>query len=180
MKYNRIQASELLSKIQSSKAKPSKIKHLRFSFKILPIFLLSIIFLNSCSDELESRGYVTKFSKFEEIKKGQSKQEILSQFGSPAIISKAGDETWIYAGSEYTKETFFEPQLRGYNAFKISFDSAGLVKGVTQKDINDRKEIELSDEITETGGNEVTFIQQLLGNLGKYNPAGAAGRIGGR
>jgi outer membrane protein assembly factor BamE (lipoprotein component of BamABCDE complex) len=152
-----------------------------FDSKLYNFIMLSVIafVISSCSNEIENKGYVTKFSDFDKVQVGQTKEQIASILGSPTVVSNVGEEVWIYAGSEVTKESFFKPKVKTYNAYKIKFNKNGLVEDISTKNKENMNKIAVAEETTETGGNEVTFIQQLLGNLGRYNPGGGDGRIAG-
>jgi outer membrane protein assembly factor BamE (lipoprotein component of BamABCDE complex) len=127
--------------------------------------------LASCSPDVENRGYVTKFSDFSKIKVGKTtKGEALQVLGSPTTKSLYGDDKWIYLGSEVSKETFFEPEVKSYKAYEITFNDKGIVKDMKTKTKSDMREFAISGDRTATSGNEVTLLQQLLGNLGKFNP----------
>lgn len=135
------------------------------------------LLLTSCSgdDNIENRGYITKFSDFSTIKPGIStKSDVLQALGSPSTTSMFGNETWFYIGKEQTRETFFEPELKSYDAYEIAFNNAGIVSSINKKDKNNLKEFDVAKDYTKTSGNEITVWQQLFGNLGKFNPAGQA------
>lgn len=146
--------------------------------KILSVLAIaSIMILTSCSDEVENRGYVTKFSDFSQLKVGKTTQpQAAKLLGSPTTISTIDGEKWIYLGIEETKETFYEPEIKTYDAYILSFNSSGILSGLSKKDKNNLNELEIDEDYTKTGGNEVTFMQQLLGNLGKFNPASSRAR----
>ncbi|MDX1950033.1 MAG: outer membrane protein assembly factor BamE [Rickettsiales bacterium] len=148
-------------------------------FNILLVILVFQL-VSACSDDLDNRGYVTKFSDFTKIETGVStKDEVESLLGSPTTKSLYGKEEWIYLGSEVTKETFFEPEVKNYEAYIITFNSDDVVEKIAKRDENSLKEIEISDDTTATGGSKVTVIQQLLGNLGKFDATGSGPRSAG-
>lgn len=156
-------------------------------FKALATILFTLTLI-SCStikediDDKENRGYVTKFSDFSKITPGKTtKEEALRLLGSPLTKSLFGKEEWIYAGGEVTKETFFEPEMKSFESYKIAFNEEGIVESIKFKDINSRKEFEISEDRTISGGNSLTFFQQLLGNVGRFNNqqrVGAGGGVG--
>ena len=123
------------------------------------------------SDEVENRGYMTKFSDFSKIKAGSStKSDVIQALGSPSTTSMFGEETWFYVGKEQTKETFFEPEIKTYDGYEITFNKSGVVSSVNKKDKSALKEFEVAQDSTQTSGQELTVWQQLLGNLGKFAP----------
>lgn len=142
------------------------------------------VFTISCNhkdeEKYENRGYVTKFSDFSKIKPGESnQQDVLMTLGSPITSSVFGDEQWIYAGEEVTKETFFEPDLKSYESYVISFNKDGIVKKVEKKDKGSLRDVKISGDRTTASGNSLTLMQQLLGNLGRFNTQDRVGAGGG-
>ena len=138
------------------------------------IFTIFITFnLTSCSnDEIENRGYVTRFSDFSKIQAGSTtKQQVLEILGSPTTSSVFGEETWFYLGKEETKETFFMPKTKSYDGYEIKFNKQGVVSSINKKDKTALKQFDTEKDFTKTSGNEITVWQQLFGNLGKFNPA---------
>ncbi len=138
--------------------------------------IFSALLLFSCDSDLENRGYVTKFSDFKRVRDGETtKDEVQAMLGSPTTKSVYGKEQWIYAGIEETQETFFEPEVKNFQAYIITFNDEGIVSRVESKGKDSLREFEVSDDKTLTGGSEMTVMQQLLGNLGKFNPMGNRG-----
>jgi outer membrane protein assembly factor BamE (lipoprotein component of BamABCDE complex) len=52
--------------------------------------------------------------------------------------------------------------------YKIAFDDTGVVSMIKRVD-GETLDVPLASRTTPTSGNEITFIQQVLGNVGKYN-----------
>jgi len=142
--------------------------------------VVSGLMLASCSEEVENRGYVTKFSDFSKVKPGVStKTDVIQALGSPTATSIFGQETWFYLGKEETKETFFTPEVKNYEGYSIVFNEKGIVTSIDKKDKNSLRDFQASGDSTPTAGNKVTVMQQLLGNLGKFNPAAKNGHSHG-
>jgi outer membrane protein assembly factor BamE (lipoprotein component of BamABCDE complex) len=51
----------------------------------------------------------------------------------------------------------------------VNFDDRGMVRGVDHKDLKDGREIEPAPGATPAPGRELTFLEQVLGNLGRFN-----------
>lgn len=131
-----------------------------------------ILILSSCAKEVENRGYVTRFSDFSKLEVGKStKFDVSKELGSPTTTSKIDNEKWMYLGVEETKESFFDPEVESYEAYILTFSKSGILSDISKRDKSHLNEFAVSEDFTDTGGNEVTFMQQLLGNLGKFNPA---------
>ena len=59
--------------------------------------------------------------------------------------------------------------LMALAAVAIDFDSAGRVSDVRRYGLDDGREIQPVDRATPTKGREVTLLQQLFGNIGRFN-----------
>jgi hypothetical protein len=62
--------------------------------------------------------------------------------------------------------------------FAISFDTKGVVAGVQTKTGDDAVPVCVVSRTTQSPGTDATFLQQLLGNIGRFGPGigGAARR----
>lgn len=98
----------------------------------------------------------------------QRRQDVIGLLGSPSALSTFEDDTWYYIGQKMEKYAFFKPNLLERRILIVTFDDNGVVQtteNLTQADAN---EINPSDRITPTEGRDLTVLQQLLGNLGRF------------
>ena len=54
----------------------------------------------------------------------------------------------------------------------ISFNDDGIVRSVEHKTLQDGKEVVPVARVTPAPGRELTFLEQVLGNLGRFNGGG--------
>ncbi len=94
--------------------------------------------------------------------------DIASLLGSPSTVSTFQDSKWYYIGQKTTQFAFFEPEILERKVLVISFDDAGYVADTRTYGIEDGKIIDPVERITPTEGRELSIIQQLLGNLGRF------------
>jgi len=95
--------------------------------------------------------------------------EILNLFGTPTAKAVFDDNTWYYVGLKTEKESFFDEKVTERQVYQVKFDEAGIVQSIAEVE-NDTVDVPLASRVTPTSGNEVTFLQQVLGNVGKFNP----------
>ena len=55
----------------------------------------------------------------------------------------------------------------------VKFDEAGTVADVRELDQNAGKEVELVERTTPTAGRDMNFIEQMLGNVGRFSGGNA-------
>lgn len=134
------------------------------------------LLVTACSPKIENRGYVKQASWKDAVIVGQTnKQEMLEKFGSPSAQSSFGDETWYYISSRKEGIGFLKPEVVDQEIVDITFDASGVVRSVNIYDKNNAKDVELVKRTTPTEGHSLNFIDQTLGNIGRFNkPVGGS------
>lgn len=136
--------------------------------------LLTACTLLSCSPNVEMRGALKDPDWKEQIKPGQSTQaDVIQTLGSPSARSTFGPETWYYISTRRESFAFLKPEVAEQDVTRITFETDGTVKTVDVFDKSTARDVEVSSRITPTEGHQMTFMEQVLGNLGRFNsPAG--------
>lgn len=143
------------------------------------ILIAILLPLAACSPKVENKGYAKQKDLVEHIVVGQStKQEIVDNFGSPSSQSSFGNETWYYINNRLEAVAFLRPEVVEQDITRIEFDSAGVVSKVENFDTNSMQEIDLVGRETPTEGHTMGFLEQTLGNVGRFNNPGGTGRAG--
>ena len=137
------------------------------------ICIFIAVSLPSCGKVVQTRGYVTEFSRFGEIQIGKtSKEETLRLLGSPSTKSSFDNERWYYIGTKVKEAAFATPELVDQDVVLIAFDSNGIVEKIERtSSTQNNRNIIFADESTPTEGHEIGVVEQLLGNLGRFNAA---------
>ncbi|MCD6035901.1 MAG: outer membrane protein assembly factor BamE [Rickettsiales bacterium] len=139
------------------------------------LFTLSLLVLvafstSGCIKNKDVRGYTLDPEKLEQIKPFASKKnDVLAALGSPSSTSSFGDETWYYINNKLEYVAFFDPKVKEQTVVAIAFDGSGKVTNVRQYNADDREHLNYASDKTETPGNEMGVLEQLLGNVGKFN-----------
>lgn len=135
------------------------------------VFLAVALFaVSSCSPKIEERGYIKNADWKENIIVGQTtKQDVLDKFGSPSAQSSFGTETWYYISSRKESNAFLKPETTDQEVTDIQFDTSGVVSAVNYYNKDDAKQIALVKRVTPTEGHTLGFIEQTLGNIGRFN-----------
>lgn len=97
-----------------------------------------------------------------------SRIDIANLLGSPSTISSFQDSKWYYIGQKTTQFAFFEPEVLERAVIEVSFDDKGVVSETKTYSLADGQDIDPVDRVTPTEGKKVTFLQQLIGNLGRF------------
>lgn len=124
----------------------------------------------SCSPTIENRGYVPDKEALDRVKPGsQTRTDVSDLLGTPSAVTPFSENTWIYIQSKTSTMAFFEPRVLEQNVVVVDFDDAGLVTDVRRYTLEDGKLIDPVSRTTPSPGKELSFLEQLVGNVGKFN-----------
>ncbi len=152
------------------------------SFAICAVIAFSA--LAACAPRQDYRGVTLDEDKLNLIAVGQtSAAQVGALLGSPSTISTFTEwgTTYYYISSETEAVAFLAPELIDQQVVAISFDKEGKVQAVKRYGMKDGRQIAFVDRETPTRGKEMTVLEQLFGNLGRFNSnaGGATGNTGG-
>jgi outer membrane protein assembly factor BamE (lipoprotein component of BamABCDE complex) len=129
-----------------------------------------IVLLGACAPKIDVRGNLPDPERLSEITPGdQSRSEVEEILGTPSSIAVFDQETWLYVSQRTETIAFFEPEVKERKVVILKFDKDGIVSAVETLSAENGKRIEPVDRKTPTAGNEFTLIDQLFGNLGRFN-----------
>lgn len=133
--------------------------------------------LASCSPQIATHGNTVEPDMVPRIVPGVTSQpEVEAILGSPSSISVLDGETWIYVGSRTQTIAFLEPNVLERNVVTVRFDETGIVRAVDAFGTERGREIEVVERETPTRGNDLSFLQQFLGNIGRFEDRAGGGQ----
>lgn len=136
----------------------------------------------ACTPVTAQRGNLLEDYQVGAVQPGVStRSEVLRNLGSPTTQSTFDSAVWYYIGQETEKRGILDPEIVEERIFLIAFNDDGVVEHFEEVD-RARIAIPFERSKTPTHGNERTIAQELLGNLGKFNPqdqGSAASTAGG-
>ncbi len=136
---------------------------------------LVAIALASCQPTIDQRGNLPDQKRVATIEPGVTTKEEVSQIlGTPSSVSTFGDKTWYYISRRTEQTAFFQPEVLDQQVVVVAFDEGGVVRDIQRLNLADSRPIDPSARETASAGKELGFIEQLLGNVGKFNPTGGA------
>src|SRR5271165_1329698 len=132
-----------------------------------------------CATSVEQRGNLPTQDKIAEVHPGTTtKDEVIKILGSPSSLSIFNDKSWYYISRRTEQFSFFDPNVVDQQVYVVNFDDQGVVKAVDHKSLEDGKDVVPVARATPAPGRELSFLEQVIGNLGKFNKS-AAGSAGG-
>lgn len=137
--------------------------------------------LAACATMIDQRGNLPDEEKVARIRPGITTKDTVAQLlGTPTSVSTFDDKTWYYISKRTEQWAFLAPKTLDQQVVIVDFDDAGTVKDIRRTGYDDRRDIQPVARSTPTPGRELSFMEQLFGNLGKFNtPSSASGRAGG-
>lgn len=150
---------------------------------VLPLIILSFAGLTACTPVTATRGNMLEDYQLKEVLAGiDGKDDVVRKIGSPTTVSTFDENVWYYMGQKTKKKGIMDPKVVDEKIVVITFAPAdGKVLTIAeQKD--GRQEIPIVQRTTPVSGNDFTFVQQMLGNVGKFNrpDEGVIGTSGNR
>ena len=135
----------------------------------------------ACTPVIEQRGNLPDGDVLARVKPGLSRAKVAEILGSPSSAAtfgaETGEETWYYIATRIETLAFYEPTVLEQQVIAVAFDKNGTVKSVRRYGLDDAREFELVDRTTPTRGRELTLLQQLLGNIGRFPTRGTEGGL---
>lgn len=139
------------------------------------LLALTLPLMAACTPMMAVRGNIVEDYRLAEVKPGISTQaDVLRAMGSPTTTDPFDPNVWYYLGQRTEKRGILDPKVVEERIIRLTFNKdTGTVAEVAPL-ITQRNDIPLTDRKTPTSGTEMTAVQQMLGNLGKFNKTGKA------
>lgn len=139
-------------------------------FLLLVPVTATLMAAGGCTPMTAQRGNLLEAEQIADVKVGESsRSDVLRSIGSPTTVSPFDENIWYYIGQETEKRGILDPEVVNEQILLVAFDEKGIV---TRKENIDegRIDIPLERESTPTHGQKNTILQQMLGNIGRFNP----------
>lgn len=131
---------------------------------------LATAVMAGCAPTVNTRGNLIEDGRLQSVRPGVSTQaDVRAALGPPTVVPQFADTTWYYIGQVTEKRAFFEPEIVERRVVRVEFDELGTVATIDEVSLEDGQEVELVDRETPTRGRQMGFLEQMLGNLGRFN-----------
>ncbi len=123
----------------------------------------------ACAPVIDNRGYFFDDRSVDSIEKGVTSQtNIRDNFGSPTNISNINNQAYYYIYSRFVTESYRAPEEVDRKVLAIYFDKDKTVRDVAVYGLEDGIIVPIVARTTKTQGSELTALQQIFGNLGRF------------
>lgn len=131
---------------------------------------ISLSLLTACTPVAATRGNLLEDYQMKEILPGvDAKEDVVRKIGSPTTIAPFDENTWYYMGQKTEKKGILDPKVTQERIVVVRFDGTDGKVSTVHERRDGRDEIPIVQRTTPASGNDFTFMQQMLGNIGKFN-----------
>lgn len=138
------------------------------------VALILTVALGACAPTFRNHGYVPPEEDLAELAVGiDTRATVEDLVGSPTSggVLEGGD--YFYVRSRVRTFGPRRPEVIDRQVLAISFDEEGVLQNIERFGLEDGRVVALSRRVTDNGVTNRTFLRQLLGNIGRINPADA-------
>lgn len=126
------------------------------------------VLASACNPTLRSHGYRYTQGEVPEFTVGEDTQaSVLSELGNPSTRGTFESDTWYYVSATREYLAYLRPETRDRRILALSFDENGTLSNIEEYGMEDGRIVAFVDRETPTRGRELTFLEQLLGNVGR-------------
>jgi len=134
-----------------------------------------VVGLGGCAPDIEQRGELPDQNEITQIHPGvTTRTQVAKLLGSPSSTGVFDPNSWYYISRETKQISFLDPDVLDQQVYVIKFGPSGVVTGVEHKTLKDARNVPMAPGATPAPGRELTFVEQLLGNIGRFNGGNVA------
>ena len=142
---------------------------MQFWMKSFPTIFVFAGILSSCAQPINIHGNRISLKSFDIIEPGKTtEQQVLEQLGKPVITQDYGSKSWIYVESKSQKTVLSGRKFINRTIVRVSFDKKGIATSVDIIPYDKELKPNVATRKTPTAGQEITVLQQLIGNFGRF------------
>lgn len=124
----------------------------------------------ACTAQFRNHGYMPPEEDVANVIVGvDTRDSVAETLGSPTAGGVLNDGGFYYVRSQFKTVGPFRPQETSRELLAVTFASNGTVANIERFGLEDGQVVRLSRRVTDNGLSDVSFIRQLLGNLGNFD-----------
>lgn len=122
------------------------------------------------------RGALLDKEDYSQLIPGTStRSDVVNILGTPTTHATFNDNMWIYIAMTKDLVPLNFPAVDTQHVLVLNFDSHGTLQSMRHLGKHDAIPVSMVDDTTKTPGTHISVIQELLGNVGRYNPLSSMG-----
>ena len=136
------------------------------SLNLAMVFVLALG-VGACAPVIRNHGYAPVDEEISGIRVGQdTRGSVRRKIGRPGSTGIFTDDGWYYVATQVEHYTYNQPTVIDRRVVAIRFDQQDVVASVNRYGMEDGRVIDLETGTTPTYGQELTILEQALGNIG--------------
>jgi outer membrane protein assembly factor BamE (lipoprotein component of BamABCDE complex) len=140
--------------------------------RTVPLILLGAFLpmLAACETLIDQRGFAPTPGSVEKLEIGsQSREDVVRLIGSPSTVATFNPNTWYYITQKQETYAFFKPSMIEQDVLQLTFNESGRLQAMKKYELAEGRDIEMVSRITPTAGKELTVLEQIMGNVGRFS-----------
>lgn len=138
----------------------------------IAILGIAVLSLSACVARYRNHGYVPSEAELAEIIVGvDTRDSVIETVGPPSSGGVLNDSGFYYIATKMRHYGARKPKPVERHLVAVTFDTAGVVRNIERFGLEDGQVISLERRVTSSGVIDKTFLRQLLGNIGRFDPS---------
>ncbi|MFL4470975.1 outer membrane protein assembly factor BamE [Tateyamaria armeniaca] len=140
------------------------------TFAVLTLLAVSLA-VAGCTATFRNHGYIPPEEDLQELVVGiDTRASVEDVVGSPTAGGVLEGGNYFYVRSTVRTYGPRRPQVVDRQVLAISFDENGVLSNIESFGLEDGRVVTLSRRVTDSNITNVSFLRQLLGNIGRIGP----------
>ena len=123
----------------------------------------------SCTPVYRNHGYTPSETQLANLVVGVDTRATVEETLGPPTISDAETGRLYYISSRWRHYGMNPPKPISRNIVAVALDSSEVVANISRYGLADGEIVALTRRVTDGGTEEITFLRQLLGNIGRFD-----------
>ncbi len=131
--------------------------------------IISLI-ISACAPIEKVSGYVPLESELKKLQIGVStKAYVVKILGEPLSYRVDASETIFYIQQKVETVAFLKPRIKKREIVELKFDKSNILSSIETSVDSVSKPFDLEEKIVISEGRQLTFWQQMFGNIGNFS-----------
>jgi len=124
----------------------------------------------ACAPIVATNGNLVEPDRLADLHEGTSnKSDVANTLGTPTATGTLDSNTWYYIGQRTEKVAFYAPEVVERKVVAFHFDDSSILRKIDQLDLSAGQEVDIVSRTTPTAGKDLGFLEQMLGNVGRFS-----------
>ena len=130
-------------------------------------FGLLVLAIGACTATYQNHGYAPTDSELENVLVGiDTRETVAESIGRPTSFGVLQGGGWYYTQSQWRHFAYKAPKIIDRQLVAITYTDEGVVENIERFTLEDGRVVPLSRRVTDSNIKGISFLRQLLGNLG--------------